>query len=348
MVHFPSHVGPKPMAGSTCRDEAVRRAPRHARAAAASLAAFAMLILAGCSTKERLDGPFVDRSLEGRIYDVAAETFVGRAELIAALARADFALLGERHGNAEHHRLQAELVDALQQAGPGPRPVAFEMIPADRQIEVVEYLSEHPGDAAGLGEALGWSRGGSPDWQADYAPIARAALDAGAEIVAADLSRSQIHEVRRHGPYALRAPFLRRTGLDRHLPPPLFAALEDEIRAAHCGAVPEQALGGMVHVQRARDAMLADRLAAVTGRAGSILIAGAEHVRKDRGVPRYLARLRPDARTVSLVLVEAGQAQARLSKDLPYDFVWFTEPIERADPCIEHLEQLRGMAPARG
>jgi uncharacterized iron-regulated protein len=147
----------------------------------------------------------------------------------------------------------------------------------------------------------------------------------------------------------LRAPFLRRTGLDRHLPPPLFAALEDAIQDAHCGAVPEAALGGMVQVQRARDAMLADRLAAVAGRAGGILIAGAEHVRRDRGVPRYLARLRPDARIVSLVLVETGQVQTRLSKDLPYDYVWFTEPIARADPCVRHLEQLRGMAPvARG
>jgi uncharacterized iron-regulated protein len=308
-----------------------------------------MLVLVGCSTKGALDEPFVDRSLEGRIYNVAAERFVERDELIAALAGADFALLGELHDNAEHHRLQAELARALQRAGPRPRPVAFEMIPADRQIEIVEYLSVHPGDAAGLGEALGWSRGGSPDWQADYAPIAQAALDAGAEIIAADLSRSQIEGVMRRGPDALRAPFLRRTGLDRHLPPPLFAALEDAIQDAHCGAVPEAALGGMVQVQRARDAMLADRLAAVAGRAGGILIAGAEHVRRDRGVPRYLARLRPDARIVSLVLVETGQAQTRLSKDLPYDYVWFTEPIARADPCVRHLEQLRGMAPvARG
>jgi uncharacterized iron-regulated protein len=334
------------MAGSTSRDEAVLRAPRHARPAAGRLVAVALLVLAGCSTTEALDEPFADRSPEGRIYDVAMERFVERAELIAALARADFALLGERHDNAEHHRLQAELVRALQQAGSRPRPVAFEMIPADRQIEIVEYRQNHPADAAGLGAALGWSGRGWPDWQHNYAPIAQAALDAGAEIVAADLSRSQIDEVMRQGPHALRAPFLRRTGLDRHLPPPLFAALEDEIRDAHCGAVPEEALGAMVHAQRARDAMLADRLAAVAGRAGGILIAGTEHVRRDRGVPRYLARLRPDARIVSLALVETGPAQARLPKDLPYDFLWFTEPIERADPCIEHREQLRRMVPA--
>ncbi|MGH8721580.1 MAG: ChaN family lipoprotein [Burkholderiales bacterium] len=293
-----------------------------------------------------MDGTSAEGSLEGRIYHVAAERFVDRVGLMAELARADFVLLGERHDNLEHHRLQAELVHALQQASSRPKPVAFEMIPADRQIEVVKYRKEHPDDAAGLGEALGWSRSGWPDWRRSYAPIAQAALDAGAEIVAADLSRAQRDEVRRRGADALRPPFLRRTGLDRDLPPPLFAALQDEIQEAHCGVVPEQALGGMVQVQRARDAMLADRLAAVAGRAGGILIAGGEHVRKDRGVPRYLARLRPDARIVSLAFVETGQAQSRLSKDLPYDYLWFTEPIERADPCVEHREQLRRMAPA--
>ena len=333
------------MARSTRRDEAVLRAPRRARAAAASLAALAILTLVGCSTKEHPGEPFADGSLEDRIYDLAAERFVGRADLIAALAGADFALLGERHDNPEHHRLQAELVSALQQAGSRPRPVAFEMIPAERQIEIVEHRRRHPGDATGLGEALGWDRSGWPDWRLNYAPIAQAAMDAGVEIVAADLSRSQIDEVMRRGPDALRAPFLRRTGLDRHLPPPLFAALQDEIQEAHCGVVPEEALGGMVQAQRARDAMLADRLAAVAGRAGGILIAGAEHVRRDRGVPRYLARLRPDARILSLAFVETDQAQARLSRDLPYDFLWLTEPIERPDPCVEHREQLRGMAP---
>jgi uncharacterized iron-regulated protein len=333
------------MAGSTHCDQAVLRATRHARAAA-SLAAFAVLILVGCSTKGALDEPFAGRSLEGRIYHVAAARFVDRAELVAALAGADFALLGERHDNLEHHRLQAELVRALQQASSRPRPVAFEMIPADRQIEVVEYRRKHPDDAAGLGEALGWGRSGWPDWRRNYAPIAQAAMDAGAEIVAADLSRAQRDEVRQRGPAALRAPFLRRTGLNRDLPPPFFAALEDEIQEAHCGLVPEQALGGMVQVQRARDAMLADRLTAVAGRAGGILIAGAEHVRNDRGVPRYLARLRPDARIVSMVFIEAGEAQPRLSSDLPYDYLWFTKPIERADPCVEHREQLRRIAPA--
>ena len=336
------------MAGTIGRHAAVLGTPRHARATAASLIAFALLILAGCAAKEGLDEAFDAASLEGRIYHVATGRLVERAELLEALARADFALLGERHDNPEHHRLQAELVRVLQGASARPRPVAFEMIPADRQIEVVEHLQERPGDAAGLGAALEWSRSGWPDWQRNYAPIAQAALDSGAEVVAGDLSRAQIDEIMRRGPDALRAPFLRRTGLDRHLPPPLFAALEDEIQEAHCGAVPEEALGGMVQVQRARDAMLADRLTAVAGRAGGILIAGAEHVRKDRGVPRYLARLRPDARIVSLAFLEADLAQAGLSKDLPYDYLWFTGPIERADPCVEYREQLRRMAPVAG
>ena len=333
------------MAGSISRDETVLRAPRRARGAA-SLIAFALLVLAGCAAQERLDEPAGEDALAGRIYHVPTGRFVGRADLMADLARTDFVLLGERHGNPEHHRLQAALVRTLQQTGAGPRPVAFEMIPADRQIEVVEHLKEHPDDAAGLGAALDWSQSGWPDWQRNYAPIAQAAHDAGAQIVAADLSRAQRDAIRMRGPQALRGAFLRRTGLDRDLPRPLFVALEDQIRDAHCGAVPEEALDGMVQVQRARDAMLADRLAALAGRSGAILIAGAEHVRRDRGVPFYLAHLRPGRRVVALAFVEAGDA--RPSEDRPYDFLWFTAPVERPDPCVEHRERLRRMAPAPG
>ncbi len=279
--------------------------------------------------------------LTGRIYQVATGRFVDQATLIADLAQADFVLLGERHDNRDHQRLEALLVEALE--GARPRAVAFEMIPSDRQLAVVEDRERHPDDPAGLGAAVGWAALGWPDWQL-YAPIAQAALEHGAEIVAADLSPAQSRAVFRNGPDVLQAAMVRRTGLDRELPADLAASLAQELRASQCGQVPEPVVAGMVRVQRARDAMMADRLATVGGRAGGVLIAGNGQVRTDRGVPWYLARMRPHARILSVGLLEVLDGIDTVPAALPFDYVWFTpragdgQPCAAADPTLQRLE----------
>ena len=93
---------------------------------------------------------------------------------------------------------------------------------------------------------------------------------------------------------------------------PCGASLAQELRDAHCGEVSEPVVEGMFRVQRARDAMMADRLATVAGRAGGVLIAGNGHVRNDRGVPWYLARLRPTAR-----IVERRPGRGRRTRSRP-------------------------------
>jgi uncharacterized iron-regulated protein len=278
--------------------------------------------------------------LVGRIYQVATERFVDQATLLADLASADFVLLGERHDNRDHHRLQALLTRELQAVSARPRVVAFEMIPSDRQLAVVEHRQGQPGDAAGLAAAVDWPGLGWPDW-ALYQPIAQVALERGAEIVAADLSRAQREAVFRDGPQVLQAGMVRRTGLDRNLPEPLAASLAQELRDAHCGQAPEPVVEGMFRVQRARDAMMADRLATVAGRAGGILIAGNGHVRTDRGVPWYLARIRAAARTVSVALLEVWEGLDLAAADLPFDYVWFTPRVDDDEPCAGQEQRLR-------
>ena len=304
------------------------------------LVALGMLMLAGCQSS----GPWqhglgADHPLAGRIHQTATDRFVERDVLLADLATADFVLLGERHDNRDHHQLQAALVRDLQAASARPRVVAFEMIPADRQLAAVEFLQTHPQDAAGLGEAVGWSELGWQDWTV-YQPIAAAALEQGAAIVAADLSQSQKRAVFREGPGVLQTAMVRRTGLDRQLPEPLALSLAQELRDAHCGAVAEPMVKGLFRVQRARDAMMADRLAAVGRTVGGVLIAGNGHVRTDRGVPWYLARIRPDARIVSVGLLEVADGVDEVPADLPFDYVWFTPRADDEEPCGD-VQQLR-------
>jgi uncharacterized iron-regulated protein len=273
-----------------------------------------------------------EHPLVGRIYQPATGRFVDQATLVADLARADFVLIGERHDNQDHQRLQALLVEALETKSKRPRAVAFEMIPSDRQLALVEYRQTHPGEVAGLGQAVGWAALGWPDW-ALYAPIAQAALERGGELVAADLSPAQAAAVFRAGPAILKAAMVRRTGLDQDLPTELADGLADELRAAHCGQIPEPVVDGMFRVQRARDAMMADRLATVAGRAGAVLIAGNGHVRTDWGVPWYLARIRPGSRIVSVGLLEVWDSVDSAPADLPFDYVWFTPRAGDDQPC---------------
>jgi uncharacterized iron-regulated protein len=311
--------------------------PRPAPAAIGWLAALGTLtlVLASCQAS----GPDAPHPLAGRIHQTAGDRFVDQATLIADLAAADFVLLGERHDNPDHHRLQALLVGELQAASARPRVIAFEMIPADRQLSAVEHLQTHPGDAAGLGAAVDWSALGWPDW-ALYRPIAEVALASGAELVAADLSQTQKRAVFHEGPGVLQAAMVRRTGLDRQLPEPLATSLAQELRDAHCGEVLDPVVEGMFRVQRARDAMMADRLATVGRRAGGVLIAGNGHVRNDRGVPWYLGRIRPDARILSVGLLEVLDGVDSVPVDLPFDYVWFTPRAGEDEPCGD-LEQLR-------
>src|SRR5207249_4403351 len=118
-------------------------------------------------------------------------------------------------------------------------------------------------------------------------------------------------------------------------------AMTRELRESHCDQVSENMIDRMVDIQWARDARIAASLARAGQRDGAVLIAGAEHARRDRGVPFHLARQAPDASVASVAFVEVegavekpGDYAARFASDgLPFDYVWFTPKIDDADPC---------------
>lgn len=97
---------------------------------------------------------------------------------------------------------------------------------------------------------------------------------------------------------------------------------------------------------------MAEALARAGRRDGAVLIAGAGHVRRDRGVPAHLARHAPGTGVASLAFLEVdatltAPAEYAASFDggpLPFDFVWFTPRIDDVDPCAKYrqdLERLR-------
>lgn len=278
--------------------------------------------------------------LLGSVWLPAQARFAEPEEVAAAAAQAQAVLLGETHDNADHHALQAWMVRRLAARGRVP-DLAFEMIPADKAAIAAGWR----GDAEGLGKALDWEKSGWPDWGL-YRPIAQAGLEAGGRVAAANLAREDTRRLARR-----EAPELAgRLGLDRPLAAEAQAAMTTEIAEGHCNMLPPQALPGMVLVQRARDAAMADALRKLQedGRF-AVLIAGSGHVRRDWAVPALL----PDSRVYAVAFVEvlAGETEPaayarRFGADrLPFDAVWFTARAEREDPCAQfqrHMERKGG------
>ncbi|MBF0333080.1 MAG: ChaN family lipoprotein [Alphaproteobacteria bacterium] len=283
-----------------------------------------------------------DHPLVGRIWFPAERRFATPEELAQAAAQADFLLLGEAHDNPDHHALQAWMVRAVAALGRRPA-VAFEMLDSSQAPALASHLASAPGDAAGLGSAVDWTKTGWPDWST-YQPIAQAALDHRLAIVTANLPRDEVRRVMKEG--------ARPDGLTvAELPPPLHADLADEIRHGHCGHMPESMVAPMVAMQLVRDALMARALvqgAALPGSDSAVLIAGSGHVRADRGVPWQLRETAP-GRVFALAFTEARPESDDPAayganwgaETVPFDAVWFTPLFDDTDPCAEMAKQMR-------
>ncbi len=236
-------------------------------------------------------------------------------------------LLGEVHDNAEHHRLR---LAALRRAvGRGWRPaVAMEQFDVDRQPAIDRARAERPRDAAYLIE-----QAGREGWEWPfYRPLVDLALEHRLPLVAANLPRETASRLVRAG-YAevLGTERAAALGLAEAVPDAWLAAQEKAVDDGHCGALPKQALPGMARAQFARDALMAERLAAHAGR-GAVLIAGNGHVR-EIGVPRWLERVHglPRDRRLAVGFVESEVGPAE-SDD--FDAVVVAPAPPRADPCL--------------
>jgi uncharacterized iron-regulated protein len=309
-------------------------------------ALFAWALFAGPSAAEipSLPAPAapLDRAhpLVGQI--VAPDGRLSAHALADRAARSQFVLLGEKHDNPDHHALQAWVIEALVASGRRPA-VAMEMLDTDQSPALANYRKEVNADAAGLGPALGWEARGWPDWTM-YAPIAAIAFRADLPILPADLTRTAIRTVGRGGVEAL-PPGL---GNELESSPRYDAAqsesLADELRASHCGHLPEASLPRMMEVQWSRDANMA-RVLRSAGRP-AVLIAGAGHVRNDRAVPWHLRETVPEQNVLSVAFVEVQPGQddpASYSQAGFFDVLWFTARVENEDPCTKFRDSLQRM-----
>ena len=278
---------------------------------------------AGCAGPS----PSPTAGLEGRIWDVRSERFVGAAELAAHLGKARYRLLGEVHDHPEHHRLRAGLIGKIG----GPAEVFFEQF--DRENDAALLGAQVAGAEA---DALMGAGRMAESWARPlYRPLVESALAAGYPVRAANLSTADTRRIAAAGALGTQdralAAALERSG---------WTALREqemrrEIFESHCGALPERLAPAMVLAQRARDATLATALAAAPGNA--VLVAGNGHVRRDVGVPLYLPA---GSSVLSVGFLETREDESDprgygrgVAGEAAYDYVWFTAPQARPDPC---------------
>lgn len=232
---------------------------------------------------------------------------------------ADIVVLGEVHDNPQHHLNQARAVAALE-----PAALVFEMLTEDQAARATQAARA---SAETLGAALDWEAGGWPDF-AMYWPIFAAAPDA--RIVGAAVPRAKARDVFETPLATVFGPDAGRYGLNQPLDPAEQEIREAEQMAAHCDALPEAMLPGMVAAQRLRDGALARAaLAALAETGGPVaVITGSGHARTDRGVPALVGRAAPEVSVLSL-----GQVERPAEPDQPFDLWIVTDPTPRDDPC---------------
>lgn len=286
-----------------------------------------------------------DHRLVGKIWSTRDSQFIDPRSLVDALGGYAFVLIGETHDNADHHRLQAWLIEQI--AKDRKPAVVMEMINRDQLQALQEYLVKPDANAAGLGTAIDWAARGWPDWSL-YQPIAESAFRMDLPLVPGDADRISLGKVRSGGFEALNEDARKRLALDEPLSPQLSAALKREIGEAHCDLMPESSLPSMIQIQRYRDSVLANALVEADEGHGAFLIAGNGHVRTDRGVPWYLARQAPERTAMAVMLVEIEKGAESIDDLVPTgpggtpaaDYVWITPRAEREDPC-ERLRRHR-------
>ena len=242
------------------------------------------------------------------------------AALDAALRAHRIVLLGEVHDSPAQHALRAAALDRWIASGARPA-ILMEQFDRDHQLDI-DAARAAPGATAdsviaagappGSAAARGW------DW-AFYRPYVALALEHGLPLVAVNVSREDARRLIAEG--------LDTDGFDTDVPADIQAAQAAAIVAGHCGKIDRPAADRLVVAQVARDQYMAHAIEQHAAR-GAVLLAGNGHVRRDIGVPRWLApETRRDA--VAIGLVEAGEGVPQAA----FDRTLVTPAAARDDPC---------------
>lgn len=253
-------------------------------------------------------------SSNNAIWSVQDQRYISQQQLWRELAQADVVIIGEKHDNQEHQRIELEtlkqLADRRVQAS-----VVLEMLNQDQQV-LLDQVKQNPVDNEQLAQALNWSTGW--DWQ-QYGTLVEYLIEQDSALLAANFNREQIKALYHNAPNL--------TG-SASTASSVQQKLTEQVRLSHCNKLPESQLAPMVAIQQNRDRLMATKLAHADK--PSALITGAFHARKDMGVPLHLQDLHVHNAKV-LLLLEDKQVVPSNSAD----YIWYTTPAPEQDYCAQ-------------
>ena len=289
--------------------------------------------------------------MAGRLFDLRNGREIDETALAAQIGRATYLLLGEKHDNADHHRLQARILRRAAELSAGRLAVVLEMLTPEQLPALGAHRRRLSRDVGGLRWILGWDSSGWPDWQI-YEPIFAAAVAHQLPMHAGNIPRAEVRKISRGGYAALSDPALSKFLEENPPSEPIRKAMSDTIIASHCGHASAAIVPAMIAIQRARDATMAKGLiAAARGTGTAVLIAGTGHTRQDRGVPQFLDAMGASGTVLNIAFVEvrpgrdrpAAYAEIYDAAALPFDYAWFTPAVDFADPCEKFRRALEKM-----
>lgn len=284
---------------------------------------------------------YADHPLVGKIWSSADGRFIKPEQLLEVAAASRYLLLGEKHDNPDHHRLQLFVLDALLQQG-GVGVVAFEMLTSDSQDRLDTIHEQRLATLDELKDYLQWDEAGW-DWSF-YGPLLQRSYAARVALRAANINDSAMLQVYGGEPDPVLSNVLTAIVVEK---------LHVDIDESHCGMLPESQFPAMVRVQQSRDNQMANALSAGSeqsvGNTINVLIAGNYHVRADLGVPNYLRNLQPDLTARDIVTISFSEVDAsatdpaeylqQFSDIRAYDFIWFTPAISDEDYCASMRQE---------
>lgn len=271
----------------------------------------------------------------GKIWSSADGRFIEPEQLLEIASNARYLLLGEKHDNPDHHRLQLFILDALLQQG-RIGAIAFEMLGSEAQARLDAIQEQRLDTLEELKVYLQWDEAGW-DWSF-YGPLLQRSYAARVALMAANIDDSTMLQVYGGELDPAVADVLATSVVEK---------LQADIDESHCGLLPESQFPAMVRVQQSRDKQMASALSAGSkqsvGNTLSVLIAGNYHVRADLGVPNYLRSLQPELSAREIVTISFSEVDTsatdpaeylqQFSEIRAFDFIWFTPAISDEDYC---------------
>ena len=133
-----------------------------------------------------------------RVYDTKRNRFIDLETMIAAIARADAAFLGEFHDDPGTHRLQRAILEGTARRREGKIVLSLEMFERDVQPRMNAYLANEIDEPTFLASSRPW-----PNYNADYRPLVEFAKERNWPVVGGNIPRRIASIVSRRGVIAI-------------------------------------------------------------------------------------------------------------------------------------------------